>query len=87
MVTTTFASPLGDILLAADAHGLTGLWFDGQAHFGSTLIKEGREDRCEHLEGADAVSGSVGVAAAKPTNTTPPTLLSRAWARTHTSFF
>ena len=80
LVTTTFASPLGDILLAADAHGLTGLWFDGQAHFGSTLIKEGREDRCEHLEGADAVSGSVGVAATEPANAAASAVLERAWA-------
>ncbi len=28
MVTTTFASPLGEILLAADGRGLTGLWFE-----------------------------------------------------------
>ena len=40
MVTTTFASPLGEILLAADGRGLTGLWFEGQEHFGSTLLKE-----------------------------------------------
>ena len=32
MVTTTFASPLGEILLAADGRGLTGLWFEGQEH-------------------------------------------------------
>ncbi|HAM08202.1 MAG TPA: hypothetical protein DCP66_05330, partial [Collinsella sp.] len=29
VVTTTFASPLGEILLAADGRGLTGLWFEG----------------------------------------------------------
>lgn len=43
MVTTTFASPLGEILLAADGRGLTGLWFEGQEHFGSTLLKEDAE--------------------------------------------
>ena len=43
MVTTTFASPLGEILLAADGRGLTGLWFEGQEHFGSTLLKEDPE--------------------------------------------
>ena len=52
MVTTTFASPLGEILLAADGRGLTGLWFEGQEHFGSTLLKED----AEYVEGADAVS-------------------------------
>ena len=51
MVTTTFASPLGEILLAADDRGLTGLWFEGQEHFGSTLLREDSE----HVEGADAV--------------------------------
>jgi methylated-DNA-[protein]-cysteine S-methyltransferase len=32
-----FASPLGGITLASDGQALTGLWFDGQAHFGATL--------------------------------------------------
>ena len=27
--TTTYQSPLGEILLAADTVGLTGLWFEG----------------------------------------------------------
>ena len=27
---THYQSPVGDILLAADETGLTGLWFDGQ---------------------------------------------------------
>ncbi len=40
MVTTTFASPLGEILLAADGRGLTGLWFEGQEHFGTALQRE-----------------------------------------------
>ena len=55
MVTTTFASPLGEILLAADGRGLTGLWFEGQEHFGSTLLKED----AEYVEGADAVSDAI----------------------------
>lgn len=32
-----YASPLGPITLASDGDALTGLWFDGQKHFGSTL--------------------------------------------------
>ena len=52
VVTTTFASPLGEILLAADGRGLTGLWFEGQEHFGSTLLKEDPE----HVEGADGTA-------------------------------
>ena len=33
----SYASPLGGICLAADALGLTGLWFDGEKYFGSNL--------------------------------------------------
>ena len=33
-------SPLGDILLAADDVGLTGLWFEGQKYFAATLPAE-----------------------------------------------
>ena len=35
--TAHYPSPLGDITLASDGTALTGLWFDGQRHFGSTL--------------------------------------------------
>lgn len=35
--TCHYASPLGDILLAADETGLTGLWFAGQKYFARTL--------------------------------------------------
>lgn len=41
MITKSYRSPLGMITLAADARGLTGLWFEGQTHFGSTLDGEG----------------------------------------------
>ena len=37
------ASPLGPILLASDGEALTGLWFEGQKHFGSTLGAEHEE--------------------------------------------
>lgn len=33
-------SPLGNILLASDGAALTGLWFEGQKYFGSTLSGE-----------------------------------------------
>lgn len=36
--TTRYASPLGALLLAADEAGLVGVWFEGQKHFGETLI-------------------------------------------------
>lgn len=32
-----YHSPLGEITLACRDDGLTGLWFDGQKHYGSTL--------------------------------------------------
>ena len=38
--TCTYKSELGDILLAADETGLTGLWFEGQKYFAKTLPKE-----------------------------------------------
>ncbi len=38
-----YASPLGDILMAADGEGLTGLWFDGQKYFARRLDPEHEE--------------------------------------------
>ena len=38
--TCTYKSKLGDILLAADAIGLTGLWVGGQKYFANTLPDE-----------------------------------------------
>ena len=35
--TTTYSSPLGEMLLSGDGVHLTGLWFLGQKYFGSTL--------------------------------------------------
>lgn len=35
--TAHYNSPLGGITLASDGQALTGLWLDGQKHFGSTL--------------------------------------------------
>lgn len=40
----TYTSPLGAMTMGSDGTALTGLWFDGQRHFGSTL-KEGAERR------------------------------------------
>ena len=42
MIITTYHSQLGDITLAADAQGLTGLWFVGQSHYGATLTGDER---------------------------------------------
>ncbi len=38
--TCAYSSPLGSITLSANGEALTGLWFDGQKYFGSTLPKE-----------------------------------------------
>lgn len=38
--TCTYKSELGDILLAADEIGLTGLWFEGQKYFGNSLPRD-----------------------------------------------
>ena len=75
MVTTTFASPLGDILLAADGRGLTGLWFEGQEHFGSTLTQEDYV----HITGSDAVSGQGGAVVPEPAYAAASAVLERAW--------
>lgn len=40
MYTCIYSSPLGNILLAADEIGLTGLWFEGQKYFANTLPDE-----------------------------------------------
>lgn len=37
--TYTYNSPLGKILLAGEGASLTGLWFEGQKYFGSTLAE------------------------------------------------
>ena len=41
--TTTYQSPLGEILLAADKIGLTGLWFDGEKFYADSLDPENEE--------------------------------------------
>ena len=38
--TAEYASPLGMITLACDDEAITGLWFNGQKHFGSILPQE-----------------------------------------------
>ncbi len=35
--TTKYISPIGEILLACDDIGLTGLWFDGQKYYANNL--------------------------------------------------
>ena len=38
--TAEYASPLGMITLACDGEAITGLWFNGQKHFGYNLPRE-----------------------------------------------
>lgn len=41
--TSKYNSPLGEIIIAADQNGLTGLWFAGQKYFARSLDKENEE--------------------------------------------
>ncbi len=41
--TSHYMSPLGNMLLAADETGLTGLWFEGQKYFARYLDREHEE--------------------------------------------
>ena len=47
-----YHSPLGDILLAADSAGLTGLWFEGQKYFALYQDKEHEEKELPVFEEA-----------------------------------
>lgn len=37
---TNYKSPMGDMMLASDGRNLTGLWFEGQKYYGSTVELE-----------------------------------------------
>lgn len=41
--TAKYRSPMGEILLAADESGLTGLWFEGQKYYADSLAREHEE--------------------------------------------
>lgn len=49
---TKHLSPCGDILLAADQSGLTGLWFEGQKYFAAGLEAEHEEKEIPVLKQA-----------------------------------
>ena len=40
MFITKYKTPLGETTLASDGENLTGLWFDGQKYFASTISEE-----------------------------------------------
>lgn len=48
--TSTYDSPLGEILLSADGEGLTGLWFEGQKYYAQGLPQEREEGRTPALD-------------------------------------
>jgi methylated-DNA-[protein]-cysteine S-methyltransferase len=48
--TTTYQSPLGEILLACDKIGLTGLWFAGEKFYALSLAPEHEEKMTPVLE-------------------------------------
>lgn len=50
--TSKYQSPLGEILIAADNEGLTGLWFVGQKYFALPLDKENEEKEISILKDA-----------------------------------
>ena len=47
--TCKYKSLIGDILLAADEIGLTGLWFEGQKYFANTLPNDHIQQETEIL--------------------------------------
>lgn len=50
--TSKYKSPLGEIMLAGDEKGLTGLWFAGQKYFALYLDKEHEEKEIQIIRDA-----------------------------------
>lgn len=50
--TTHYASPLGDVLLAAEKDALIGLWLEGQKYFLGTVKEEQKEEEIPVLKEA-----------------------------------
>lgn len=50
--TTQYNSPLGPITLACDETAITGLWFNGQKHFGNILPEHTVEKECSLFQRA-----------------------------------
>lgn len=91
MITTTYNSPLGNIVLAANERGLCGLWFEDQRYACSLLngsepnfdmytgVLSGLPE-AEHVEGFDEVSGANPMSASDPRNMAAVGVLERTWA-------
>ena len=45
MYTTQYMSPLGNMLLAADANGLTGAWFEGQTYLPAPSMRNTKNEK------------------------------------------
>ena len=54
--TSHYESPLGNILLAADEAGLTGLWFADQKYYAADLDKEHEEKEISFIWNREAVA-------------------------------
>ena len=54
-----YKSQIGNILLASDEEGLTGLWFEGQKYFANTLPDERILQETEILREAKKMVGCV----------------------------
>lgn len=57
--TCKYESPIGDILLAADEIGLTGLWFEGEKYFANTLPDERISQETDILTEAKKMAGCI----------------------------
>lgn len=89
MITSTYHAPMGDIELVADERGLTGLWFTGARPSGITdafLQADAVEPfaviesaSVEHIEGADAESGSPGMSFEEQCNAAAIGVIERTW--------
>lgn len=51
MVFGFYSSPVGRLTLAAEEDSLTGLWLEGQRHYGATLPPNAVEDGCDPFLG------------------------------------
>lgn len=45
MYLTSYPSPIGHLTLSSDGRALTGIWVDGQRHYGWSLPQENRHER------------------------------------------
>ena len=49
----TYTSPLGNMLIAADEIGITGIWFEKQKYYASSLSKEREAAKTPAIEAAE----------------------------------